>query len=213
MTFGLYEEDFHYNNGFRLKHIAFDGYIGLQVDKNLEVKPVLQKNSFEPQHRIYKAGSSGEQNICIEIILSYIDNQIKNGDITSQSLDFGSDFKVNPDGFVLYKKDDSYFNAYLDIDSYSDILSDTCSTKSLNLDYSDVLSDSDSTEEFNNNNNKRKRLSDTDSREDFDGNNIKKRILSKIPINAFTDTSKSPILSKIPANAFTDISHQRRRSI
>ena len=55
-----------------MKSILFDGYIGLQVHKDLSVKPVAQLNVFEPQHKLYKAGHSLEQDKSIYTILEYI---------------------------------------------------------------------------------------------------------------------------------------------
>ena len=72
ISFGMYIQDFHCVNNLDVKSILFDGYIGLQVDKNWGVKPTQQINVFEPNHILYKAGDSYEQNKsiyrCIEFI-------------------------------------------------------------------------------------------------------------------------------------------------
>lgn len=52
ISFALYVQDFHSLNKFKRKGILFDGYIGLQVDKDLNVKPVPQLNVFEPQDKL-----------------------------------------------------------------------------------------------------------------------------------------------------------------
>ena len=61
ISFGIYIQDFHTINNFNKKRILFNGYIGLQVYKNLDVKPIQQTNVFELKHKLYKAGLSCEQ--------------------------------------------------------------------------------------------------------------------------------------------------------
>ena len=98
ISFGIYIQDFHTINDFNRKSILFDGYIGLQVDKNLDVKPIQQINVFEPQDKLYKAGDSYEQNKSIYTCLEYIKHHSE--DIHAKFLDFGHKCIVNEEGKI-----------------------------------------------------------------------------------------------------------------
>lgn len=98
ISFGIYIQDFHTINNFKRKCIFFDGYIGLQVDKNLSVKPVPQINVFAPNHKLYKAGDSFEQNKSIYTCLEYIEHH--SNDIHAKFLDFGAKCIVDEEGGI-----------------------------------------------------------------------------------------------------------------
>lgn len=97
ISFGQYVEDFHSSNKFKKKSILFDGYIGLQVHNDLSVKAVPQLNVFEPQHKLYKAGHSWEQNRSIYTCLEYIKS--KKNHVSSDSIDLGS-HKIDEGGGI-----------------------------------------------------------------------------------------------------------------
>ena len=97
ISFGQYVEDFHSANHFKKKCTLFDGYIGLQVHNDLSVKPVPQLNVFEPQHKLYKAGHSREQNKSIDTCIKYIKN---NTPVRSDSIDFGN-YKLDHAGHLV----------------------------------------------------------------------------------------------------------------
>ena len=44
LSFGMYKQDFHTKNNFSKKSIFFDGYLGVQVHKDLSVQVVPQMN-------------------------------------------------------------------------------------------------------------------------------------------------------------------------
>ena len=87
ISFGMYVPDFHSSNNFKMKSTLFDGYIGLQVNSNLRVKPVPQLNVFEPQHKLYRAGHGIEQNKSIYTLLDYVKKKTIKG-IDPRILDF-----------------------------------------------------------------------------------------------------------------------------
>ena len=101
ISFGIYSADFHSSNKIN-KFIFFDGYIGLEADKNLYVKPVPQKKTMELQHRLYKISSSRdvEQNRCVGSILGYM---AKNK-IDLSKLDWGPKHETDSEGFISKKQ-------------------------------------------------------------------------------------------------------------
>ena len=107
ISFGIYIQDFHFVNKFYRKSTLFDGYIGLQVNKNLDVKPIPQINVFEPQHKLYKAGDSYEQNKSIYTCLEYIKHHSKN--IHAEFLDFGPKCTINEEGGIRNVKKSARF--------------------------------------------------------------------------------------------------------
>lgn len=101
LSFGVYLEDFHTMKKFKRKSILFDGYIGLQVHKDLSVKPVPQLNVFEPQHKLYKASHSLQQNKSIYTSLEYMKKISKDKRIDPRSLDFCTQ-KLDDMGGIIY---------------------------------------------------------------------------------------------------------------
>lgn len=101
ISFGQYVRDFHTVNDFYKKGTFFDGYIGYEMDKNLKVYPIPQKNTFNPQHKLYEIGMSSEQNLgiyrCLQFIRSF------NGRPSPSDLDFGSKYEVDGDGLINTK--------------------------------------------------------------------------------------------------------------
>ena len=85
-----------------IKKALFDGYIGYEMDKNLIVCPIPQKNTFNPQHKLYEIGMSSEQNLgiyrCLQFIRSF------NGRPSPSNLDFGSKYEVDGDGLIHTNK-------------------------------------------------------------------------------------------------------------
>lgn len=65
----------------------------------MEVKPVPQKNTFELQHKLYKAGHSYEQNQSIYQCLNFIISQTTKGEIWHK-LDFGHKYSIDANGFL-----------------------------------------------------------------------------------------------------------------
>jgi len=100
MSFGVFIQDFHTVNKFDRKFLPFDGYIGLQVNANLEVKPVPQQNTFELQHKLYKADHSYEQNKSIYQSLNFIISNSAKGQVDLSSLDFGDRYLIDSNGYL-----------------------------------------------------------------------------------------------------------------
>jgi hypothetical protein len=73
ISFGIYSQDFHSRNGYK-KFVLFHGYIGLESDKDFNVKPIPKKNTINLQHRLYKLSDSGnvEQNRCALSIIGFM---------------------------------------------------------------------------------------------------------------------------------------------
>nr|YP_009681533.1 hypothetical protein [Pseudocercospora fijiensis]QDO71954.1 hypothetical protein [Pseudocercospora fijiensis] len=99
ISFGIYYQDFHSSNSI-IKYTFFDGYIGLEADKNLKVRPVPQKNSVELHHKLYKLSSNVnnfdiEQNRCVSSILEYME---RNENIDLSKLDWGGKKGTTWDG-------------------------------------------------------------------------------------------------------------------
>lgn len=80
LSFGIYYPDFHSSNldFFRKKYACFDGYLGLETDNQLNVRPMPQKDSVELQHRVYRLGNRDDyQNRSICEVFKYMaENQI-----------------------------------------------------------------------------------------------------------------------------------------
>ena len=87
LSFGMYIQDFHTTNSFCKKSILFDGYLGVQVHKDLSVQVVPQMNVWEPQHKLYWAGHNNEQNTSIYRCLEEIRRVNKNIDPRNIKLD------------------------------------------------------------------------------------------------------------------------------
>lgn len=98
MSFGVFILDFHTVNKFDRKFLPFDGYIGLQVNANLQVEPVPQQNTFELQHKSYKANHSYEQNKSIYESLNFIISHSAKGQVDIGSLDFGHRYTIDSSG-------------------------------------------------------------------------------------------------------------------
>lgn len=82
------------------KHTYFDGYLGLECDENLNVKPVAHKHLLVTQHRIYVLETKDvKQNTSTSKILEYISNNY----IYLSKLNGGQKKSVDEDGQVLYK--------------------------------------------------------------------------------------------------------------
>ena len=109
ISIGLYVEDFHNINRLKKKSTFFDGFIGLEVNNNLNVKPMQQLNIFYPQLRFYKAWDNKEHNACIYTLFDFMKNQIDKGGPNAQCLDFGPKFLVDrSDGAVYFKKGEKH---------------------------------------------------------------------------------------------------------
>ena len=84
---------------FKNKFTFFDGYVGLQVHKDLEVKPVRQLNVVQLQHKLYKLRySEVEQHRSICTILDYMKY---NNKIVLQNLDWGNKYICDDDGKLI----------------------------------------------------------------------------------------------------------------
>ncbi len=68
------------------------------MNANLEVKPVPQQNTFEPQHKLYKADHTYEQNQCIYQSLNFIISHSAKGQVDIRSLDFGHRYTIDSSG-------------------------------------------------------------------------------------------------------------------
>ena len=101
ISFGIFSQDFHSMNGYTRKLTFFDGYIGLEADTNFNVKPVPQKNTVGPQHRMYSLTHKNmHQNRSVCSILQYMAD---NG-IDLSTLDWGSKFKTDFEGSISKRK-------------------------------------------------------------------------------------------------------------
>ena len=104
ISVGYHYNNLHSINEWYKKGVYYDGYIGLQVDKDLSVKPVPQRNVFEPQHKLYKVGYSNEHDISIYKLFEFIKSYTKQGKIMGpELLDFGDEYIVLPDGRIMSK--------------------------------------------------------------------------------------------------------------
>jgi hypothetical protein len=105
ISFGIFSEDFHSRNDYNKKLTFTDGYIGLEADTEFNVKPVPQRNTFQPQHRLYQLYNSDmhqKRSVCS--ILQYMaDNEIH-----LSNLNWGGKFETYEDGGIRRKKNKHY---------------------------------------------------------------------------------------------------------
>jgi hypothetical protein len=98
ISFGIFTQDFHSMNGYTKKLTFTDGYIGLEANTKFNVKPVPQRNTFQPQHRLYQLYNSDmhqKRSVCS--ILQYMaDNEI---DLST--LNWGGKFGTVYDGGII----------------------------------------------------------------------------------------------------------------
>ena len=72
ISVGAYLQDYHTSMGnYDQKGIFFDGYIGLELGEN-GIKQVGQKNTFYPQHKLYKMGTDLAQKSAIHYLMELI---------------------------------------------------------------------------------------------------------------------------------------------
>lgn len=97
-TILLIRPDKHVSFICNYRDLFFNGYIGLEADRNFKVKPLPQKDTFQPQHRLYKLTYSDvHQNRSTCSILQYmVDNNIN-----LSTLDWGGRKKTDFDGSLL----------------------------------------------------------------------------------------------------------------
>jgi hypothetical protein len=99
--FGIFSQDFHSMNGCNKKLTFTDGYIGLEADTNFNVQPLPQRNTFQPQHRLYQLYNSDmhqKRSVC-SILQHMADN-----DIHLSTLNWGGKFETAEDGGIIKKK-------------------------------------------------------------------------------------------------------------
>ncbi|WP_431999073.1 hypothetical protein [Streptomyces fungicidicus] len=102
ISFGQYTRYFHSSNNLGSKNFFFDGYIGYEMDKDLKIYPIPQRNTFHPQHKMYKLGRSNEHNLAIYRCLQHI--RSFNGKPNNARLYFGPDYKVDWEGHISKNK-------------------------------------------------------------------------------------------------------------
>jgi len=82
ISVGAFIQDYHSSHpdgSYSNKAIMFDGYIGLEVGPT-GVKPVGQKNTIYPQHKLYKMGTSEENSDILSLLLHVKNNNISHDD-------------------------------------------------------------------------------------------------------------------------------------
>ena len=93
ISFGIFTQDFHSKNGYSKKLTFTDGYLGLEADTRFNVKPVPQRNTIQPQHRLYQLYNSDmhqKRSVCS--ILQYMaDNNIDLSTLNWGGGKFGTD--------------------------------------------------------------------------------------------------------------------------